>query len=105
MSLTDGQSHSHASGHDPRTGRFMSHNTAYRTRQTRLLALMERLKASYDVDNPADLALLSIAALHLCDAETARSRNARVRATNAASRLLKNLPSKEREPSLDEVLR
>jgi hypothetical protein len=105
MSLQDGQHVSAASGKDPATGRFLSRNTAYRTRQTRLIERLKALQASYNASNPSDQALLALAATHLVDAETARSRVNRVRATNAATRILRDIPRKpERAPTLEEVL-
>jgi hypothetical protein len=50
--------------------------------------------------------LLSAAAIHLVDAEKARNRTQRVRATtNAAVRLLREIPRKAEAESIDDVLR
>jgi hypothetical protein len=106
MSLLDGQPTRADPDRDRRTGHFVSANNGYRTRQKRVLEALESVKASYDVSNPADMAIAAIASLHLCDAELARSRVARVRATNAAVRLLKQLTRKPpKSPSIDEVLK
>jgi hypothetical protein len=106
MSLIDGQTLTSAPSPDHRDGRFVRGNQAYKTRQNRIAACIERLRASYDVSDPADWAIASIAALNLCDAELARSRVARTRATNAAVRLLKQLTRKPPKPqSIDELLK
>jgi hypothetical protein len=106
MSLIDGQPLTSAPSPDHRDGRFVKGNNAYKTRIRRVTEAIERIKASYDVTDPADMAIASIAALNLCDAELARSRVARTRATNAAVRLLKQLVRlPKRGPSIDEVLK
>jgi hypothetical protein len=106
MSLLDGEVHGAVARRDPRTGQYRrGHKGEYHTRhqmvQERLLALQSQYKAT----NPADLALLGLAAIHLVDAEKARSRTQRVRACNAAMRILKQLPRKpEPQPTVDELL-
>lgn len=95
---TDGQPVKAQPSRDHRDGRFISGNSAYKSRQVRIMDFIERLRAAYDISNPADYAIASIAALNLADAETSRARVHRVRATNAASRLLKSLKRKPEKP-------
>jgi hypothetical protein len=54
---------------------------------------LEQLLADHD-PTPSQRQLLAIVAGHLDDAERCRSAAARIRATNAARRLLKDIPRK-----------
>jgi len=108
MSHLDGSFRSAQSGHDPATGRFRSGNTAYRARQDRIAEKLDALRKTYDAASPGDMALLAAVAVHLADADIARSRVSRSRATNAAVRLLRQVRRKdgevERLPTLQELL-
>ena len=83
-----------------------SHISEYATRQKLVQERLRALLAAFKADNPGDIALLSVAAVHLIDAEKARSRVNRTRAANAAARILRSIPRlPEPEPTLDELLR
>ena len=101
-----GSDSSVGAGFDPATGRFKrGHKSEYRTRQKLVQERLAALLAAFQANKPADIALLSIAALHLVDAEKCRRRSDRVRASNAAARILREIPRKpERFPTLDEML-
>jgi hypothetical protein len=60
---------------------------------------LNSLLATYNAHKPADIALLSVAAVHLVDAEKSRNRVNRVRASNAAERILRSIP-RQPEPIL-----
>jgi hypothetical protein len=89
-----------AVAHDDRRGRFANGNTEYRARQQRVAEKARQLALDYD-PSPSQHMLLSIIARHLDDAERARSAERRVRAGNAANRLLRLL--KHKEPPLRTV--
>jgi hypothetical protein len=104
MSLTHGSAaHTHSS-HNRRTGRFVRGNTAYRLRQVRIAAKLDALCKTYDASSAGHMALLATAAVHLCDADTARSKVACTRATNSALKLLALVPKLVKAPTLDDVL-
>ena len=73
--------------------RFRPGNSEYRAKKQRIAARLEQLLADHD-PTPSQKQLLAIIAGHLDDAERARSAIARTRATNAARRLLKDIPRK-----------
>ena len=89
----DGSAIGTASGHDRRRGRFVNDNTEYRARKDRLAERVRQLALDLD-PSPSQCMLLPIIARHLDDAERGRSAIARTRATNAARRLLKDIPRK-----------
>jgi hypothetical protein len=106
MSLLDGEADSRMAGRDVVTGRYKhGHRGPYRTRQEAIRQRLEALTTAYKAITPADIALLSIAAIHLVDAEKARSRVNRLRATNAAARILRSIPRLPEAESIDDVLR
>jgi hypothetical protein len=89
----DGAASGEMSGRDPRTGNFTLGNSERAAKRRRIAARLEALLADYD-PTPTQKQLLGIIAGHLDDAERARSAIARTRATNAARRLLKDIPRK-----------
>ena len=93
----DGLAGGTASDHDPVTGHFRHGNSEYRAKQKRLAERLAQLNADYDA-SPSQQQLLAIAARHLDDAERARSALARTRASNAARRLLADIPRKPEKP-------
>jgi hypothetical protein len=106
LSLQDGSDPRSVPGHDPATGHFVrGFRGAYKTRQQTVAARLEALTSQYKADNPADLALLALAAVHVVDSEKARNRVNRTRAANAAMRILKQIPRKpEPTPTIEELL-
>jgi hypothetical protein len=100
----DGSAIGTAADHD-RRGRFVSGNTEYRAKQQRIAEKVRRLSLDYD-PSPSQQMLLPIIARHLDDAQRARSAERRVRAGNAANRLLRSIPRKPEPPlpSLRELL-
>ena len=70
---------------------FRSGNSEYRAKKQRIAVRLAQLVAEFD-PSPAQRQLLAIIAGHLDDAERARSLVQRVRAGNAARRLLKDIP-------------
>ena len=80
------------SGHDE-LGRLVRGHSEYAARKRRLAERVEKLRLDYD-PSPSQQMLLVVVAGHLDDAERARSAIARTRATNAARRLLKDIPRK-----------
>jgi len=74
-------------------GRFVNGNSEREAKRRRIAERLEALLADYDPTR-AQRQLLAIVAGHLDDAERARSAVARIRATNAARRLLKDIPRK-----------
>ena len=86
-----------AAGHDEQSGRFTNGHSEYRARKDRLAERVRQLTLDYD-PGPAQQQLLPIIARHLDDAERARTAERRVRAANAARRLLKDIPRKPRSP-------
>jgi hypothetical protein len=65
----------------------------------RIAERLAQLVADYD-PTPSQRQLLSIVAQHLDDAERARSAIVRTRATNAARRILRDIPQRKSEPEL-----
>lgn len=97
----DGSANGTVAHHD-RRGRFVAGNTEYRAKQQRIAERVRQLSLDYDA-SPSQQMLLAVAARHLDDAERARSALARTRASNAARRLLADIPRKP-EPSLPGTL-
>ena len=79
-------------GHDE-LGRLVRGHSEYAARKRRLAARVAKLRVDYD-PSPSQQMLLPIIAGHLDDAERCRSAVARTRATNAARRLLRDIPRK-----------
>jgi hypothetical protein len=80
-------------GHDPRNGTFTACNSGRAAKKRRIAERLVKLRLDYD-PSPSQEMLLAVAAGHLDDAERAQSAIARTRATNAARRLLKDIPRK-----------
>ena len=80
------------SGHDE-LGRLVRGHSEYAARKRRLAERVAKLRLDYD-PSPSQQMLLVVIAGHLDDAERCRSAIARTRATNAARRLLKDIPRK-----------
>jgi hypothetical protein len=103
----DGSPIGAAADHD-RRGRFVSANSAYRAKQQRLAERLRRLRLDYD-PSPSQQMLLAVIARHLDDAERARTAERRVRAGNAANRLLRLIPRRKTKqaslPTLQELER
>jgi hypothetical protein len=74
-------------------GRFVNGHSEYRARLQRLAERERQLTLDYD-PSPSERQLLPIIARYLDDAERARTVERRVRAANAARRLLKDIPRK-----------
>ena len=72
---------------------FQSGNSEYRAKKQRIAARLVQLIADHD-PTPSQKQILAVVAHHLDDAERARSLVQRVRAGNAARRLLKDIPRK-----------
>jgi hypothetical protein len=89
----DGSAIGTAAHHDQR-GRFANGNTEYHAKQQRIAGKAAQLALDYD-PSPSQQMLLPIIARHLDDAERARSAERRVRAGNAATRLLRQLKRRE----------
>ena len=89
----DGSANGVAAAHDPASGQFLPRNSEYRARRQRLADRLAKLRVDY-APSPSQEMLLPIIAGHLDDAERCRSAIARTRATNAARRLLKDIPRK-----------
>src|SRR5215470_10589964 len=85
------------SGHDE-LGRLVRGHSEYAARKRRLAERVEKLRLDYD-PSPSQQMLLVIAG-HLDDAERCRSAIARTRATNAARRLLRDIPRKPEPTAL-----
>jgi hypothetical protein len=88
------------SGHDPQNGSFTAGNSERAAKKRRIAERLVKLRLDYD-PSPSQEMLLAVAAGHLDDAERARSAIARTRATNAARRLLKDIP---RKPPVSQLL-
>ena len=86
------------SGHDPRNGTFTAGNSGRAATKRRIAERFAKLRLDYD-PSPSQEMLLAVAAGHLDDAERCRSAIARTRATNAARRLLKDIPRKPGPPA------
>jgi hypothetical protein len=84
-----------AAGHDEQSGRFTNGHSEYRARKDRLAERVRQLTLDYD-PSPSQGQLLPIIARHLDDAERARTAERRVRAGNAANRLLRLIPRRTR---------
>ena len=83
----------HNGSHD-RLGRFTAGNDAYMARKRRLAALVQQLQRDYPNPTPSQRLLFPAIARAIDDAEHARAGNHRVRASNVANRLLKQLQRK-----------
>jgi len=84
------------SGHDE-LGRLVRGHSEYAARKRRVAERVAKLRLDYD-PSPSQQMLLVVIAGHLDDAERCRSAIARTRATNAARRLLRDIPRKPRSP-------
>jgi hypothetical protein len=104
MSLIDGHTARSHIARNPRTGRFLRGNKAYRARQVRIAEKLEALRETYDSRSAGHMALLATAAVHLCDADLARSKVSCTRSTNSALKLLALVPKLVKPPSLDDIL-
>ena len=80
-------------GHDPRNGTFTAGNSGRAAKKRRIAERLARLRLDYDPSASQEM-LLAVVAGHLDDAERCQSAIARTRATNAARRLLKDIPRK-----------
>jgi hypothetical protein len=89
----DGSANGAAAGHDSASGQFLPQNSEYRAKRLRLADRLAKLRLDYD-PSPSQEMLLVVIASALDDAERARSAALRTRATNAARRLLKDIPRK-----------
>jgi hypothetical protein len=92
----DGSAFGTASGHNRLNGRFINGNSEYRAKQARLAERVRQLALDLD-PSPSQRQLLPIIARHLDDAERARTAERRVRAGNAANRLLRLIPKRTRQ--------
>jgi len=92
----DGSATGRAAGHDDRSGRFTNGHSEYRARKDRLAERVRQLTLDFD-PSPSQEMLLPIIARHLDDAERARTAERRVRAGNAANRLLRLIPKRTRQ--------
>jgi hypothetical protein len=95
-STMDGSASGVAAGHNPRSGRFINGHSEYRARKDRLAERVRQLTLDYD-PSPSQQMLLPIIAGHLDDAERARPAERRVRAGNAANRLLRLIPRRQQQ--------
>jgi hypothetical protein len=92
----DGSAVGAAEGHD-KLGRLIRGHTEYAAKRRRIAERLAQLVADYH-PSPSQKQLLAIIAGHLDDAERARSLVQRVRAGNAARRLLRDIPRKPEPP-------
>ena len=92
----DGSVTGTAAGHDERSGRFTNGHSEYRARKDRLAERERQLTLDFD-PSPSQRQLLPIIARHLDDAERARTGERRVRAGNAANRLLRLIPRRQQQ--------
>lgn len=101
----DGSAISAADGHDKRTGRLLPGHTEYAARKRRIAARLEALVEEFDPSPAMRDQLAIIAGLH-DDAERGRSLATRIRASNAARRLLAAIPRKPPPPipTLEETI-
>jgi hypothetical protein len=83
-------------GHDPHSGTFTAGNSGRAAKKRRIAERLAKLRLDYDPSSSQEM-LLAVAAGHLDDAE--RAQIARTRATNAARRLLKDIPRKPGPPA------
>jgi hypothetical protein len=72
-------------------GRLVRGHSEYAARKRRLAERLAKLRADYNPSSSQEMLLVVIAG-HLDDAERCRSAIARTRATNAARRLLRDIP-------------
>ena len=104
----DGSSIGTAADHD-RRGRFRVGNTEYRAKQRRLAERVRQLTLDLDPSPWQRTTLLPVIAQHLDDALRARTAERRVRAGNAANRLLRLIPRRKTKqaslPTLQELER
>jgi hypothetical protein len=84
-------------------GRFRAGNSEYRARQQRLAERVRQLNLDLD-PSPSQRLLLPIIARHLDDALRARTAERRVRAGNAANRLLRSIPRKAKRPRRSRIV-
>jgi hypothetical protein len=99
----DGSATGSAKGHD-KLGRLVKGHSEYFAKRRRVAERLARLVADYD-PTPSQRMLLAVVAQHLDDAERARTTERRVLAANAANRLLRSIPRKQRPaPSLQELM-
>ena len=95
----DGAVSGSAAGHD-RQGRFTAGHSEYAAKRRRIADRLAELSLEYNASSPARQTLLLIACTHLDEAERTRNAEKRVRATNAAARILRSIPRKpEPEPA------
>jgi hypothetical protein len=85
-------------GSHDRLGRFTPGNDAYMARKRRLAELVQQLQHDFPNPTPSQRLLFPAIARALDDAEHARVGNHRVRASNVANRLLKQLQRKAAKP-------
>src|SRR5215472_6651467 len=85
-------------GRDLRKGTFTVGNSEREAKRRRIAERLEALLADYNPSRSQQMLLVVIAG-HLDDAERARSAVARIRATNAARRLLKDIPRRPEPPA------
>jgi len=77
-------------------GRFVNGHSEYAARRRRVAERAAKLRLDYDC-TPSQEMLLVVIAGHLDDAERCRSAERRVRAGNAANRLLRLIPKRMRQ--------
>src|SRR5690349_4529034 len=92
-SKMDGSVSGTAQGHD-KLGRLLPGHTEWAAKRKRINERVQLLCTEYDANSPSRQILLAIAAQHLDEAERTRNSEKRVRSTNAAARLLKQIPLK-----------
>ena len=92
----DGSATGTVTGHDEHNGRFINGHSQYRARKDRLAERVRQLTLDFD-PSPSQQMLLPIIARHLDDAERARTAERRVRAGNAANRLLRLITKRTRQ--------
>ena len=92
----NGSANSAVIAHDS-VGRFGPGNSEYFAKKARIADRIAQLAADYD-PSPSQRQLLPIIARNLDDAERGRTANARVRAANAANRLLRSLRKRRAAP-------
>jgi len=84
----------------------MRGHSEYAAKRRRVAERLAELSLDYDASSPSQRTLLLLAAQHLDEATMTRSAERRVRAGNAANRLLRQIPRKPEPPvpSLRELL-
>jgi hypothetical protein len=92
----DGAATGEVAAHDAQ-GRFVSGHSEYAAKCRRIAERLAQLRLDYD-PSPSQQQLLVVVARHLDDAERSRSAIVRTRATNAARRLLNDIPRKPEPP-------